>query len=61
MASNPSARPALVYAPFLATAGGLVGSLIGFTLAGPLAALAGGLGGILLCELAARCLLRPRQ
>jgi hypothetical protein len=50
-----------VYAPFCATAAGIVGSLIGFTLFGALGSLAVGLLAIIGGELTARYLLRPRS
>jgi hypothetical protein len=51
-------RSNLIYAPFCAVAGGIVGSLLGFTLFDMIGALLGGLLGIILAEIGARKMLR---
>lgn len=53
-------RSRLIYVPIFGVVGGLVGSLAGFTLFDSLGALIGGLLGIVLAEVGARFLLRPR-
>ncbi|MBL8794150.1 MAG: hypothetical protein JNM56_09610 [Planctomycetia bacterium] len=55
------ARSWLIYVPFFGVIGGIIGSLIGFTLRDTAWALIGGLLGIVLAETGARLLLRPRR
>lgn len=54
-------RSRLIYAPLCATIGGLAGGLIGFTLGNAAGALLGGFVGIVVLELLARLVLRPRS
>jgi hypothetical protein len=49
-----------MYAPFCAVAGGIAGSLVGFTLFDTAGALWGGLLGILVAEIGSRILFRPQ-
>ena len=54
-------RSNAIYAPFCAVVGGVVGSLIGFTLFDMIGALSGGLLGIVVAEIAARLVLRSEK
>jgi hypothetical protein len=54
-------RSRLIYVPLWGVIGGVVGSLLGFTLYNLAAALVGGLVGILACEIGARLVFRPRR
>lgn len=56
-----SSRSRLAYVPFFGVVGGIVGSLIGFTLSDAVGALIGGLLGIVLAEVGGRMLLRPHR
>jgi len=56
-----SPRSKLIYVPFWGVIGGIVGSLLGFTLWGMAGALAGGLLGIIALEAVARLRFRKRN
>ena len=51
----------MIYVHFCGVIGGIAGSLIGYTLFDTVGALAGGLTGIVACELLARLAFRPRR
>jgi hypothetical protein len=54
-------RSNLIYAPLCAVVGGIVGSLVGFTLFDMVGALPGGLLGIMAAEVGARLLFRTNN
>jgi len=58
--SAGSAANRMSYVHFCGVAGGIVGSLLGYTLFDVGGALVGGFAGVLACELVARRVLRPR-